>query len=411
MAKAKRRSAGEGSAHQRKNGTWCGQIDLGIGVDGKRRRKTVYGKSQLEVLRKLNEARQQLRERGDLATSETPLGKWLDYWLREIVGQRVKPKTLGTYRSAVEHQIKPSIGKIRLGKLSAAHLRKMHAEVMADHSATTAHHAHRVLSSALKDAMIEGRVSHNIASEVSAPSKADSERTGLSAKAAMTVLGKADGDGRWLLALLYGMRQGERLGLRWPFIDFDENLLDLSWSLARISWAHGCVPDGQEPTCERAKRSCPDKRLPIPKGMKHVLLERNYVLLTPKTKGSIRVVPMLPPISAMFERRLAAVEAERPGYVKDHGLVWCEPNGGPIDPRDDWQAWTDLLEAAGVPHVTLHEARNTAATLLLEAGVDAKVIGAILGHSQVVTTRAYQRVSVELAKQALEGIATRLEIT
>ena len=408
---AKRRDPGDGAVYQRPNGTWSAQLDLGLGTKGERRRKTVYGKSKPEVLRKLNEARQQLRERGDLATSETQLGKWLDYWLLEIAGKRVKPKTLATYRSAVEHQIKPSIGTIRLGRLSAAHLRKMHNDIMADLSPTTAHHAHRVLSSALKDARIEGRVSHNIASEVSAPSKADSERTGLSAKAAMRVLSKAEGDGRWLLALLYGMRQGERLGLRWSHVDFETNLLDLSWSLARISWAHGCVPDGTEPTCDRTKRSCPAKRLPIPKGMKNVKLERNYVLLTPKTKGSIRVVPMIPPIRIMLQQRLNAVQAERPGYTTDHDLVWCEPNGGPIDPRDDWQAWTDLLERAKIPHVTLHEARNTAATLLLEAKVDAKIIGAILGHSQIVTTRGYQTVGVELASQALEGLATTLQLT
>ena len=405
MGKTKRRVAGEGSVHQRPNGTWCAQVDLGIGVDGKRRRKTVYGKTQPQVLRKLDEARQQLRERGDLATTETPLGKWLDYWLLEIAARRLKPHTLATYRSAVTHQIKPSIGKIRLGRLSATHLRKMHADVMVDHSPTTAHHAHRVLSAALKDAVIEGRVYRNIASDVPAPSKAESERTGLSATAAMKVLSEAEGDGRWLLALFYGMRQGERLGLRWSHVDFDTNLLDLSWSLARITWAHGCVPDGEEPACGRTKRSCPDKRLPIPKGMKHVPLERNYVLLTPKTKGSIRVVPMLAPIRAMLERQRDLTGASK------HDLVFCDDDGAPIDPRDDWQAWTDLLKIAKVPHVTLHEARNTAATLLLEAGVDAKVIGAILGHSQIVTTRGYQRVSVELAKQALEGLATRLELT
>lgn len=410
VKKTGRRIAGDGAVYQRPNGTWCAQLDLGLDSKGNRRRKTVYGKTQPEALRKLDIARQQLRERGDLATSETPVGKWLDYWLTNIAAGRLKPHTFGTYRSAIEHQIKPSIGKIRLGRLSAQHLRKMHADIMADHSPTTAHHAHRVLSSALKDALMEGRVYRNIASEVPAPSKAESERKGLSAKAAMTVLAHADGDGRWLLALLYGMRQGERLGLRWSHVNFEDNLLDLSWSLARISWAHGCITEG-EPVCGRAPRSCPDKRLPIPRGMKRVDLERNYVLLTPKTKGSIRVIPMLPPVRAMLERRLKAVEAERPNYANDHDLVWCQADGSPIDPRDDWQAWVDLLKKAGVPRVTLHEARNTAATLLLEAKVDPKVIGAILGHSQIVTTQRYQVVSVELAKQALEGVAARLELT
>jgi site-specific recombinase XerD len=42
--------------------------------------------------------------------------------------------------------------------------------------------------------------------------------------------------------------------------------------------------------------------------------------------------------------------------------------------------------------------------MLLEAGEDAKVIGQILGHSEVVTTRGYQRVSQALSRSALDGL-------
>ena len=41
----------------------------------------------------------------------------------------------------------------------------------------------------------------------------------------------------------------------------------------------------------------------------------------------------------------------------------------------------------------LHEARNTTATLLVEAGVDPKIIKAILGHSSIVTSRGYLHVN------------------
>lgn len=410
--KTARRQAGDGSIHQRPNGTWCAQIDLGLGTNGERRRKTLYAKTPEGILKKLNDAKVQLRQSGDLSTSETQLGKWLDYWLENIAAPRLKPKTLATYRVAVTKHIKPSIGTIRLGKISPAHLRKMHTDVINGgkdgRSPTTAHHAHRVLSAALKDAMLEGKVYRNIAAEMRAPSKAESERTGLAAPVAMKLLASVPKDdrlrGRWMLALLYGMRQGERLGLRWSHVDFNENLIDLSWSLSRVTYTHGC----REKEPEHTARSCPDKQIPVPKGMRHVSLHSNYVLLTPKTKGSVRVVPMLAPIRRALEERRAVADTEQHRY--DFDLVWCEPDGRPIDPRKDWQAWTDLLEAADVPHVTLHEARNTAATLMLEMGVDAKTIGAILGHSQIVTTRGYQRVSVELAKQALEGLATRLEL-
>lgn len=52
---------------------------------------------------------------------------------------------------------------------------------------------------------------------------------------------------------------------------------------------------------------------------------------------------------------------------QDHGLVFATPTGGKIDPRRDWAEWKEILRAAGVHDARLHDARHTAATLLLES--------------------------------------------
>ena len=78
---------------------------------------------------------------------------------------------------------------------------------------------------------------------------------------------------------------------------------------------------------------------------------------------------------------------------QDHGLVFTSPTGGKIDPRRDWAQWRASLQAAGVRDARLHDARHTAATLLLEQGVDARVVMKILGHSQIsLTQNTYQHV-------------------
>lgn len=56
---ASRRAAGEGSVHKRKQGGWQGSTTVGI-VGGQRRRKTVYGATQREVLEKLAAIRRTL---------------------------------------------------------------------------------------------------------------------------------------------------------------------------------------------------------------------------------------------------------------------------------------------------------------------------------------------------------------
>jgi integrase len=53
---------------------------------------------------------------------------------------------------------------------------------------------------------------------------------------------------------------------------------------------------------------------------------------------------------------------------EDGGYVFAQPTGRPIDPSQDWSDWKALLERAGVRDARLHDARPTAATLLLQQG-------------------------------------------
>ena len=50
-----RRGKGEGSIYRRRDGQWVGSVDLGP-QGGRRRRKTVYGRTQKEVRDKLPRA-------------------------------------------------------------------------------------------------------------------------------------------------------------------------------------------------------------------------------------------------------------------------------------------------------------------------------------------------------------------
>lgn len=76
-------------------------------------------------------------------------------------------------------------------------------------------------------------------------------------------------------------------------------------------------------------------------------------------------------------------------------------NGRPLDPRGDRRLWRRILDAAGVRQARLHDARHTAATLLLQQGVAPRVVMEILGHSQIsLTLGTYSHVVPELAEEA-----------
>jgi len=365
----------------------------------------------------LNKIRQQLDEHGDLPTSDMWLDQWLRTWLTTIAVRRLKPNTYRSYKTAVEKHIIPGTGKVRLSKLGVEHLDRMHAYVMDERglSRTTAHNAHRILSVALNDAVKRNKVPRNIAGIEKAPPVAENERRAMTAAEAIKVLSVAGQDlrlgSRWLAAFLLGARQGECLGLRWQHLDLELGRADIAWSLQRVPWRHGCEPIDKAWTCgyKQAAR-CPNRQLTVPPGMAHHVVEENLILTRPKTTGSIRSVALYEPLRLALIARREQVANERAGYTVDHDLVWCRPDGGPIDPRHDWQAWVDLLAAAEVTRVTGHETRHTTATLLLEEQVDPAVIMEILGHSTVVVTQGYQHVSLALQQDALKRVGRRLEL-
>jgi site-specific recombinase XerD len=90
-------------------------------------------------------------------------------------------------------------------------------------------------------------------------------------------------------------------------------------------------------------------------------------------------------------------------WVEDWDLVWCQPNGPHIDTHDDWDEWKALLAEAGITeNARLHDARNTAGTLLGELHVDMHVTQCVLGHAQVSTTRIYTDPTDPLTREAAD---------
>jgi integrase len=89
-------------------------------------------------------------------------------------------------------------------------------------------------------------------------------------------------------------------------------------------------------------------------------------------------------------------------------LVWST-SPRPIEPRSDHRAWRALLVDAKAPQARLHDARHTAATLLLQQGVPARVAMEMLGHSQIsLTPGTYSHVAPELAEDAARRMGEAL---
>lgn len=403
----KTRGSGEGSLFKSSAGLWTAVVELPP-KDGKRRRKTIRSKDKTVAVAKLKALQSDLAATGDLPTSSMKLEAWLRHWFEDIQKQRIAPKTIAVYRTMIDRYIVPSIGKYRLDKLSAEHMRQMHRFVMEmpHHrhpertlSSTTASQAHRVLAIAIRDAVREGHATRNIATMVDAPRRARTQLVTLNAAHGIQILQTVSHDrlgSRTAAALLTGARQGELLGLE---SDRVTDVLDLSWQLQRFSWTHGCtLKDGKRECGWSQGAKCPKRHLEAPVDREYRHLEGGLWLSRPKSAAGWRIIPLVEPLKSILDRRLEASLSE----PNPHGLLWTNPDGSPIDPAYDNRAWHAALERAGVPDARLHDARHTTVDLLYEAGVSEQLITEIVGHSTIGMTRRYKsRGNTEQLREAM----------
>jgi integrase len=405
-----RRTKGDGALYKRADGMWLGRVELPRGDGNKRRYKTVSSKDRNVAIRELKKLRSEIDAGRIPVTGSTTVQKWLEHWIEKIHGPKLRPGSKDDYARTIRLHINPHIGSRRLDKLTPAHIRNMQTAI---ESSRTAQLAHIILQRALKDAVREGLLGRNVAEVTDKPRHVTQEREPLSADQAKQLLRSAvDNDDpmatRWAAAFLLGARRGEILGLQWSRVDLNTGTVDLAWQLQHLKQTHGCGKrhgDGTWPCGRQRVGYCPQAHWDLPRGFEHHILHRSLALTRPKTKSGTRSVPIPAPLWAMLEQLPR-------GEHNPHDLVWHTAAGRrvdagrPIHPRDDYTAWQAALKTAGLPPAPLHAARHTTASLLMAAGVDGRIIQAILGHANIITTRGYQHDTPgrALARQAMGSL-------
>lgn len=329
-------------------------LDLGS-IDGRRRRATVAGKSQREVLDKLDTLRQDRTAGVNLAARRRTLGDWLDEWMRDVKSfDGTRATTLARYRSIIETHLSPGLGSRRLDSLSPQDVQGFLASLRGKRSPATVVKIHSVLRAALSDAERFDLVHRNVAKAVRPPRLGRQERPVLSPQQAHRILTVASTDrleGVIVVALGTGLRRGEVLGLRWSDVDVQSRLL----------WVRQTV-----------QRS-----------------EGKLRFAEPKTHRSRRPLPMPRLVAAALDRQRSRQTADRAvarGDWQEHGLVFTSAIGTPLEPRNVNRRFEFLREKADLPWLRFHDLRHACATFLLTAGVDARIVMDILGHSTIRLT-------------------------
>ncbi|WP_158852337.1 tyrosine-type recombinase/integrase [Saccharothrix deserti] len=423
MARGKR-SNGEGSVYQRKDGMWIGAAYV-LTTTGHRKRVTVSATSEEEAWKKLRKKIADSDAGIPVSADNWTIEGYLKYWLDNVVSTK-RPRTVEGYGAVVRRHLVPGLGAKKLQRLSAQDVRtfltrlrhdcrccadKIDAKRPKDArrccavgeccgqvlSDRTVQQIHAVLRNALQHAMREEVIPRNVAKLVQVKSPRYDVHRGLDADQARKLLKEAESDrlkALYVLALYLGMRRGELLGLRWTDIDWD-------------GWDEPCGPHADEFCEECADRYFPS--LQVRQTLQRV--GTKLVFVPPKTDRSERSTPLPPLVAeALIEHwDRQDDEAEAADAWEDSGLVFTTPQGGPIDPTYLRASWYPLRKRAGLDGVRFHDLRHSCVTLLLRLGVPPHIVRDIVGHSAIdVTMTIYASVSLQDKREALKKLTAEL---
>ena len=132
----------------------------------------------------------------------------------------------------------------------------------------------------------------------------------------------------------------------------------------------------------------------------HVNLDRNVWFIPTSKTGKSRYVPLSKPALDLI--------AQLPRFDK---CGWLLPNPKTKRPYTDIKhPWETAREAAGLPDLHLHDLRHSAASFMINAGIDLFAVGRILGHADHQSTMRYSHLANDTLMQAVEAGAAKMAV-
>lgn len=328
---------------------------------GKQIQRSITGKTQKEVSKKLKEATASIDAGTYIAPSKMTVGEWLDIWEKEYLGG-VKPATVCAYKATVRTHLKPGLGAIRLEALTTHTIQGFYNGLCEEAkgeealSPKTIKNVHGVLHKAMQQAVANGYIRFNPTDACILPRIVKKELHPLDEEQITTFLKAIKGhrfEYLFITTLFTGMREGEVCGLTWDCVNLDKGTIVINKQLQKLRGTGGVY-----------------KLVPTKNSKGRSVTAASFVIST------LRQVKR-----QQLENRLLYGEC-----WLDSGFVFTDELGNHLKPQTVYRDFKKVMEEIGSPDTRFHDLRHSYAVAAIRSGDDIKTVQENLGHATAAFT-------------------------
>lgn len=376
---AKRRPNGDGMVRKRSDGRWEGRIVIGHKADSRPIFKSVFAKTQKDLLPKLLQLLAEYQGIDLSGDSDMPLGEWMDRWMRDYAEPILRSSTISSYRTVIENYIRPALGDESVRLITSMDVQEFYNELSERKrqndtsrklASSTVRSTHMLLHEIMDAAVLARLISKNPTDGTTVPKNNYPPKKILTEEQLNTFMEAIKAEPLWYdffyTEITTGLRRGEICALQWCDLDEDAGTLKVQRTVLESHKNGQLVGD-------------------------------------PKTESGTRTI-LLPPstLHLLKERKKQAV------------TEWIFPSlrevNAPTSPSAAYHRLKVILEQAGLPNIRFHDLRHTFATHALTAGVDAKTLSGILGHTNAsFTLDTYTHVTTDMQRNAATVVGSFID--
>lgn len=362
---------------KRSDGRYSRQVYLGLGPDGKRKYKTVYGATPKEVNNALLDVKLRMKKGLDVAAEMDTFGDWAERWLA-IKRQEVAEKQYRCYKASTDYLL-DRLRYAPIGKVRSCDIQDIITALARKNPHTNKPSSRKVLSDLrmtarqIFDFAIANRaLDYNPAASVIVPSDAPKKT-----RRALT-----DEERHWIedtphraqvpaMIMLYaGLRRGEVIPLTWSDIDLDARTIRICKAVEMV--------DGRPVVKPMTKTAAGMRTVDIPAALVDFLRSKR-----PPGGKVLELHPLVCPSASGVMMTESAFDRMWESYLTDLNFKYGDFSDLDRQPKSKY-------DPGGVPMriepFTAHCLRHTFASMLYKAGVDVLTAKAQLGHADVKTT-------------------------